>query len=352
MDLRSFIRTQADILEAKALIVQEHFFYQPFRIADDLEVGGGYEFVNRRPGAGMVYWPAYEDERERFSGPRLKPVDPVLEPEFRAANEGLRQQYDGFIDQICRHVSDIKTKSVADIGCNNGYMPVSFALRGVRDTVGYDQTDHSGGFRFLNRLLGTNSRFIHAGYDLVDGTIPGCPAHDVVISMSILQHMPEPFRHLHFLRSITREALFLMTNVWDDDEYLIRYGEPNVIFRDFAFPWCFDNSIYLSEKLLRKALEKAGFTRILDLEFKRPAQHEQAETRGSHDYATEGTHRQKLAGKALLCFVDGPATGAQTDLNRGCYRVASNRTLALLRRMFPRLAWWAYRKISRRHRDH
>lgn len=350
MDLRSCVRTQADIQEAKALIVQDHFFYQPFRIADDLEVGGGYEFVNRSPGAGMVYWPTYEQEQERFAGPPLKTIDPALVSEFRSANDGLRQQYDGFIDQICKHISDIKAKSVADVGCNNGYMPVSFALRGVRDTVGYDQTDHSGGFRFLNRLLGTNARFIHSSYDLVEGTIPGCPAHDVVISMSILQHMTEPFRHLHFLRSITREALFLMTNVWDDDEYLARYGEPNVIFRDSAFPWCFDNSIYLSEKLLRKALEKAGFTRILDLEFRHPANHKQAETRGSHDYATEGTHRQKLTGKALLCFVDGPATGAQANLKLGSYRLANNRTLALLRRMFPRLSWWVIRNTFRQYR--
>ena len=57
MDLTSFIRSEADVEQAKALVVQERFFYQPFRIAADLEVGGGYEFMRRRPGAGMVYWP-------------------------------------------------------------------------------------------------------------------------------------------------------------------------------------------------------------------------------------------------------------------------------------------------------
>jgi len=39
MDLRAYVRTQADIAEAKALIAQGHFIYQPFRITDDLEVG-------------------------------------------------------------------------------------------------------------------------------------------------------------------------------------------------------------------------------------------------------------------------------------------------------------------------
>jgi hypothetical protein len=349
MDLRPLVRTPADVHEAKSLIVQEHFFYQPFRIADDLEVGGGYEFIQRRPGAGMVHWPGYEVERGRFPGPPIKTIDPTLVADFSAANAALRQVYDGFVDQLCGHVPDIASRSVADVGCSNGYMPVSLALRGT-GAVGYDQNDHSGCFRFLNRLLGTRARFVHARYDLVDGAIPGCTAHDIVISMSVLQHVAEPFRHLHFLRSITRHALFLMTNAWDDDEYVVRYGEPNTT-SDFAFPWCFDNSVYMSEKLLRKALEKAGFTRLVELEFRLPPGTRHAEARGSHDYAADGAHRQKMAGKALLCFVDGPARGAQASLRRGAYRLASNRVLALLRRMFPRLAWWFIRKTVRRYRD-
>jgi hypothetical protein len=351
MDLRSRVRTPADIREAKALIAQGHFIYQPFRITDDLEVGGGYEFVNRRPGAGMVYWPAYEQEKERFPGSPLKTIDPALVTEFRAANDFLRSQYNGFIDQVCERIPDIRAKSVADIGCFNGYMPASFSLRGARDAVGYDQDDRSGCFRFLNRLLGTRSRFIHAGYDLAGGTIPGCPAYDVVISMSVLQHMTEPFRHLHFLRSITREALFLMTNAWDDDEYLVRYGEPNAIFPEFEFPWCFDSSIYLSEKLLRKALEKAGFTRIVKLENRSTIGIRHAETRGSHDYANEGGHRQKLTAQPLLCFVDGPATGAQASLKRGSRRPESSRTLALIRKILPQPLRAMARKVFPRRRD-
>ena len=349
MDLRPLVRTPADVHEAKSLIVQEHFFYQPFRIADDLEVGGGYEFIQRRPGAGMVHWPGYEGERGRFPGPAIKTIDRALVADFSAANAALRQVYDGFVDQICEHIPGIASRSVADVGCSNGYMPVSLALRGA-GTVGYDQNDHSGCFRFLNRLLGTRARFAHARYDLVDGAIPGCPAHDIVISMSVLQHIAEPFRHLHFLRSITRHALFLMTNAWDDDEYLVRYGEPNVT-SDFAFPWCFDNSVYLSEKLLRKALEKAGFTRVVELEFRLPPGTRHAEARGTHDYATEGASRRALNGKALLCFVDGPAQGAGRSLRRAGRRLESSRVLAALRRMFPRLAWWVVSRTFRRYRD-
>ncbi len=348
MDLTSFIRSEADVEQAKALIVRERFCYQPFRFASDLEVGGGYEFLTRRPGAGMVYWPAYETERERYPGPPLKTIDAATLAEFRAANEALRRIYDGFVDQICEYVPDIRAKCVADVGCNNGYMPVSFSLRGARAS-GYDQNDASGTFAFLNRLLGADARFVHVRYEPVEGAIPGCSVHDVVISMSVLQHMTEPLRHLHFLRSITRQALFLMTNVWDDDEYLMRYGEPNAT-SELAFPWCFDNSVYLSERLLRRALQEAGFTRVVELEFRAPPGTRQAETRGSHDYAREGAHAHRLQGKALLCFVDGPARGAQASLEAAGARLASNRILAGLRKRFPRLAWWAMRKIMRRYR--
>src|SRR5205814_3140946 len=143
-------------------------------------------------------------------------------------------------------------------GCFGGYIPVALSQRGAGLAIGYDQDDRSGCFRFLNRLLGTNAAFIKEGYDLWRGTIPNCPPYDVVVSMSVLQHMSEPLRHLHFLRTITREALVLVTNVWDDDEYVIRMGEPNQAF-GHAFPWCFDNSVYLSEKLLRRCLKEAGF---------------------------------------------------------------------------------------------
>ena len=52
MDLRPHVRTRADLQDAKTLTVQERFFYQPFRIADDLKVGGGYQFSIADPALG------------------------------------------------------------------------------------------------------------------------------------------------------------------------------------------------------------------------------------------------------------------------------------------------------------
>jgi hypothetical protein len=64
--------------------------------------------------------------------------------------------------------------------------------------------------------------------------------------------------------------LVLITDAWDEDNYVIRMGEPNQVTDD-AFPWCFDNSVYLSEKLLRRSLREAGFTRVVDIKTRFPA---------------------------------------------------------------------------------
>jgi hypothetical protein len=285
MDLRPFVRNSADIEEARCLIASGNFTYQPFIIADDLEVGAGYTFVTRNPHAGLVHWPGYEAARHPSGILPSRLIKNGELPDFRSANDGTRQVYEGFLDQLCDNISDRGSKSLIDIGCYNGYIPVSASKCGFARSLGYDLDDRSACFAFLNRVLGTNAEFVHRGYDIQRGTIENCPTCDIVVSMSVIQHMPEPIRHLAFLRSITGEALLLVTCVWDDDELLIRFGEPNQIFNN-CFPWCFDNSMYMTERLLRLCLAKAGFHRVIELETRFPTTVSHAPMRGTHDYAT------------------------------------------------------------------
>jgi hypothetical protein len=63
---------------------------------------------------------------------------------------------------------------------------------------------------------------------------------------------------------------------------VIRMGEPNQVTDD-AFPWCFDNSVYLSEKLLRRSLREAVFTRVVDIKTRFPADVRHAHLNGTHD---------------------------------------------------------------------
>ncbi len=346
MDLRKYITSPDEVTEAKRLIASTHFMYQPFRITDDLEVGGGYSFLTRQPGAGLIYWPGYSSEGEAFPGPDLVPylIDNRLKDEFQAANEAIRQQYEGWLDQICDELGPISERTVADIGCFNGYIPVAFSLRGAKAAVGYDIGDRGGCIEFLNRVLKTDAKFILGGYDLASGTMEGCPGYDLVVSMSVLQHMTEPLRHIHFLRSITREALFLVTSVYDDNCYSIRYGEPNKIWRH-DFPWCFDNSVYLSKNLLLKALEMAGFSKIVQLQSRLPPGTIQAKSHGYHDYddqsqgqADQTEHQPALSGVCFLAFVDGKPDRGAADLRLGYGRSQSltssgNNSRTLYRRL-------------------
>src|SRR2546425_1086651 len=137
MDLRPYIRNQSDIAEAKALVASRSFTYQPFRITEQLEVGAGYTFVTRNPAAGLVYWPTYEEEKALYPGQDLGNllIDPSERDQFATANDAIRQVYDGFLDQVCDQIPDISEKSVADIGCFNGYIPVSMFRRGTKLAV-------------------------------------------------------------------------------------------------------------------------------------------------------------------------------------------------------------------------
>ena len=101
----------------------------------------------------------------------------------------------------------------------------------------------------------------------------------------------------------------------------MRVGAQRQVF-EYSFPWCFDNSVYLSEKLLRRSLQEAGFVRDIDLETRFPKNVTHADARGSHDYATDDAKQPPHSMKcvALLALVDGPATDAAADLRLGYQR--------------------------------
>src|SRR5262249_28100716 len=154
-----------------------------------------------------------------------------------------RRINDHYVDQICALAGDISALSVADFGCFAGYFPVSFAQRGAREAVGYDIHDRGGCFAILNQLLGTNARFIHAGYDLKSGEIAGSKQYDIVMCHDLVQHMVEPLRFIRALSGMTGRALFLKCPCWLDitGDYYVTMGQPYGIFRDSEFPWCFDH---------------------------------------------------------------------------------------------------------------
>lgn len=210
--------------------------------------------------------------------------------------------YDSFVDEICKKVGNISETTFADIGCNSGYFPVSFSLRGAKDAVGYDRADHSLSFKLLNDVFGTKAKFVHKAYSgfkqkleyrylnmdevssinmtkrlllsifiankkllhKIEQLARGKERYDVVVSIAVLCHLSDPLQHLAFLGSIARKAIFIWTPVTDDD-YCIKFGEPNKYYKSDKFPLCFDNNTRPSAKLLRKSLELMGFTEIYEI---------------------------------------------------------------------------------------
>jgi len=271
MDLRKYIRKPDQVDRAKKLVLRGVLGYQPFIFSDDLEVGVGYEFLSSE-NSGLVYWPTVDPTlpcspglKRFFLSKDGAPVSDSVVQKFSESNANLRGMYDYFVDTICNSLGVVSNLTFADIGCNAGYFPISFARRGARLSAGYDREDHSDCFELLNEILGVKAKFFHRPYDGRAHTVTGVETYDVVTSVAVLCHLSDTLQHLSFLGSIAKKALFIFTPVTSDDDYCIRFGEPNKYYKQDSFPLCFDNIVRPSSKLLVKSLELMGFTQIIKL---------------------------------------------------------------------------------------
>jgi SAM-dependent methyltransferase len=254
----------AQIERAKELGRRGLLCYQPFSFSDDYEVGVGWEFTESEY-AGLIHWkdvPAAYMESADF---RRLICAPEEAPAFRAANDRLRKTYDHFADAICARLGDVSSLTFADIGCNSGYLPLAFALRGAREAVGFDREDYGKTFALLNEILGTEAIFRRQAYDLEKRTVPGCGTFDVVTCMLVLCHLSDPMNFLSFLGRTARKALLLWNGVVQDGDLLVRFGQAGKYYKQEEFPNCFDYDTRPSTGLLRLSLELMGFTEIHQL---------------------------------------------------------------------------------------
>ncbi len=265
MDLRPHIKNNLQIQKAKELVTRGLFCYQPFIFADDLQTGVGYEFNTNQEDVGLVYWPAISQELSKNPGMQRFIISSEYKNQFAEANERLRITYNGFVDEICDRAENIARMTIADIGCNSGYFPISFSLRGAKEAVGYDRENYTECFHLLNEILGTNAKFINQSYDGWTKAVPGCKSYDVVISMMVLCHLSDILQHLNILGSIAHKAIFIWTLVAEDNDYCIRFEEPNKYYKSDKFPFCFDSFVRPSIKLLYKSLELMGFTELHEI---------------------------------------------------------------------------------------
>ncbi len=150
MNLRNRIRTREQCERVERLVVKGLLNYQPFILRDDLQTGAGYEFMYGEF-KGMIYWPSADADLLRTSPEfRRLVVDPRERDRFSDANARLRAMYEDFIETALRVVGDASELTFADIGCNAGYFPISWSLRGAKTAVGFDRENYGEVFHLLN----------------------------------------------------------------------------------------------------------------------------------------------------------------------------------------------------------
>lgn len=264
MDLRPYIHDRHVVDAAKAMAIEGLISYQPLLFADDFEVGVGLEFEEGRY-LGLVHYP--DIPAGLLESPELaRRILPIaLRDRFSAANRRLAEFYDSQIDEIARVAGDVRSLSFLDVGCNNGYLPIRLSQRGAALAAGCDRQDFSRVFSLLNGILDTRAEFIQAWYEPSRHGIDGVPSFDVVSTMAMVCHVADPLHLIRSLSSIATRALFVWTLVSDDDEYVVRYGEPRGDYPTDGFPYCFDNMTVLSAPLMRRSLELCGFGTVVEI---------------------------------------------------------------------------------------
>lgn len=274
MDLRPYLAGRDDLLrEGIELIQAGKLWYQPFILAEGVEVGEGQNIVDGYRGCESLYdWNVSLSSQYRAlwqGSPRKLAVDPVY---FSKCNERYRLCYKQIVDTIASRV-DLSSSSILEVGCNTGQVLFWLATLGAQSCVGVDWTDYRKEFSWLNRTLGTNVKFMRGRYHNIKHRLTVRAGRaDVVVNTVFLNHQSDLLHCLSYLADQARKGLFLWILLNDHEEFIVRYGALEGV-HDFGswryFPESLHNDVSISRPFLIAALGRLGFGRVEFME--RPA---------------------------------------------------------------------------------
>jgi hypothetical protein len=265
MDLTKYGLTDSQRELAKQQILSGLFFYQPFKLANDLEVGVGMDFNGEQEGLGTTWCPEMETLTEQHHYLRKALVKPEDLEKFRMSNQRLDQTYINFVDFVCDNLPGHKDMTVAEIGSCQGYFPLAFAERGVKRAVGYDRENYSKTVELLNDITGQNTEFKLSEYNPYKKELPGEEEFDLVMSIATLVHLSDPLDHLALLGRMAKKALFVWTTAEKNEDMMIRYRSFNRYYKDAQFPYCFDLNT-MTSGLVKNSLKLMGFNEIREID--------------------------------------------------------------------------------------
>ncbi len=164
-------------------------------------------------------------------------------------------------DRVLPHLSDLRGRTILDVGCGSGYHMWRMIGAGAKFAVGIDPTQlflHQ--FEAVRKLLGDDRRahLLPLGIE----QLPALKAFDTVFSMGVLYHRRSPLEHLWQLKDqlVQDGELVLETLVVEGDENTVLVpGDRYAQMRNVYF--------IPSAVALKNWLEKCGFVdvRVVDV---------------------------------------------------------------------------------------
>lgn len=269
MDLRPYLdqENQKELFQqGLKLISRGDLCYQPFILADGVEVGEGQNLVENYRGCQSIFdHNVYlaPEFRGSWTSDRSLAADPKY---FSRCNERYRLCYRTIAATISAKV-DLPSSSIMEVGCNAGLTLFYLAQQGAARCLGIDSTDYQHTFRWLNTVLGTRVQFQRDHYDNLMHALRQDPGRfDVVINTVFLNHQSDPLHCLAYLARRAKKGLFLWVLLNSSEDMVIRYGAVAGIHDLGAgrpFPTSFGNDVSISKPLLLESLRALGFADVM-----------------------------------------------------------------------------------------
>jgi len=198
------------------------------------------------------------DEEKQNLETQLKALTPWRKGPYKLFDLEIDTEWhsDWKWDRLYPHISDLKGKTVLDVGCGNGYHSWRMAGAGAELVIGVDPSLlFVMQYTAIKKYVGEQSVYV---LPLKLEDIPNnLPHFDTVFSMGVLYHRRSPFDHLNQLKNLLKPGgeLVLETLVVDGEENTVfvpqdRYAQMNNVW---FLPSCIT---------LEQWLQRAGFKNI------------------------------------------------------------------------------------------